>query len=114
MIVQEYLSEGTPLVETSKNMTRELRHTGIRIIITTQGEYVFFFFFFQLGSNTYPFVEPTCVRSVLLDLCGIAIMHRFPAYPGGAVLRSTSQAICLSETLRLLTDSLTSRREKQS
>ena len=47
MIVQEYLSEDTPLVETSKNMTRELRHTGILIIISTQGEY----FFFQLGSK---------------------------------------------------------------
>ena len=42
-------SEGTPLVETLKNMTRELRPTGIRIIISTQGEYVFFFF--QLGSK---------------------------------------------------------------
>lgn len=53
----KYLSEGTPLVNTLMTMTRELRHTGIRIIISTQ--------------------EPTCVPSVLLDLCGVAIMHRF-------------------------------------
>ena len=24
-----------------------------------------------------PFAEPTCIPSVLLDLCGVAIMHRF-------------------------------------
>ncbi|KAF9779993.1 hypothetical protein BJ322DRAFT_1023896 [Thelephora terrestris] len=53
----KYLTEGTPLVNTLMTMTRELRHTGIRIIISTQ--------------------EPTCVPPVLLDLCGVAIMHRF-------------------------------------
>jgi len=53
----KYLSEGTPLVNSLTTMTRELRHTGIRIIISTQ--------------------EPTCVPPVLLDLCGLAIMHRF-------------------------------------
>ena len=56
-------------------MTRELRHTGIRIIISTQGKSTLV----RLGMNVslIHFAEPTCVPSVLLDLCGVAIMHRF-------------------------------------
>jgi hypothetical protein len=74
MITLQYLSEGTPLVKQLMTMTRELRHTGVRIIISTQGKFITFVSF---AMNTYPLVEPTCVPSVLLDLCGVAIMHRF-------------------------------------
>lgn len=56
-------------------MTREMRHIGIRVIISTQGE---------IGERYHPHIslsnlssEPTTVPGVLLDLCGIAILHRF-------------------------------------
>jgi hypothetical protein len=54
-------------------LTRQLRHFGLRIVISTQGKLF----------PTMPvlllttFTEPTTVPAVLLDLCGVAIFHRF-------------------------------------
>lgn len=62
------------MVNTLVRMTRELRHTGMRIIISTQGKYLQRL---DCSPFAYPSPEPTCVPSVLLDLCGVAIMHRF-------------------------------------
>ncbi|KAH8113307.1 P-loop containing nucleoside triphosphate hydrolase protein [Phellopilus nigrolimitatus] len=53
----KYLSANTGLTNALLTLIREQRHKGIRVVVSTQ--------------------EPTIVPPVLIDLCSIAIMHRF-------------------------------------
>jgi len=53
----KYLSDNNDFTKSLKILTREQRHIGIRVIISTQ--------------------EPSTIPSVLLDLCSFAILHRF-------------------------------------
>lgn len=58
------------------SLSRQMRHYGMRVIISSQG--------MGRGLDTREiramnivFVEPTVVPPVLLDLCSVAFMHRF-------------------------------------
>jgi len=53
----KYLSASASLTEALLSLSRQMRHHGMRVIISSQ--------------------EPTVVPPVLLDLCNVAIMHRF-------------------------------------
>jgi len=53
----KYLSASAGLTEALLSLSRQMRHHGMRVIISSQ--------------------EPTVVPPVLLDLCSVALMHRF-------------------------------------
>jgi len=53
----KYLSASAGLTESLLSLSRQMRHYGMRVIISSQ--------------------EPTVVPPVLLDLCSVAFMHRF-------------------------------------
>lgn len=53
----KYLSASVGLTEALLSLSRQMRHHGMRVIISSQ--------------------EPTVVPPVLLDLCSVAFMHRF-------------------------------------
>jgi hypothetical protein len=53
----KYLSSSSSLTDTLLTINREQRHLGMRMIISTQ--------------------EPTVIPDTLLDLCPVAILHRF-------------------------------------
>ena len=83
---QQYLHEGTPLVDSLMTMTRELRHTGIRIVISTQGGLILV----GLGMNVLlthlqnrHVFHPSCLTFVGLPSCTGS-----PAPPGGITFRS--------------------------
>ena len=62
------------LTGTLLELTREQRHLAMRVIISTQGEC-----FILSSSNPSLTIstEPTVIPPTLLDLCTVAIMHRF-------------------------------------
>jgi len=90
MFLQQYLAEGTPLVNSLMTMTRELRHTGIRIIISTQGRLTLVGLCMSLLltrlQNQHVF-HPSCLAFVELPFCTGS-----PALPGGNTFRNISLA----------------------
>ena len=74
LIVFQYLSASAGLREALLALSRQMRHYGMRVIISSQGMW-------RRGLSPAiilkVYIEPTVVPPVLLDLCSVAILHRF-------------------------------------
>ena len=86
----QYLGAGRGVCGLTKellSLVRQLRHQGMRVVISTQGTSLSPSSLlhdiprtFVLNSNplySEPCTEPTVIPPVLLDLCGVLLLHRF-------------------------------------
>ena len=74
----QYLSSeksASGLTKSLLNLIRQQRHLAMRVIISTQGQPIIVLGKSSWINNTE--LEPTVVPPVLLDLCSVAILHRF-------------------------------------
>lgn len=62
------------LTKELSSLVRQQRHLGMRVIISTQGTRLTVW---AVQTCLTPLIEPTVVPPVLLDLCSVAILHRF-------------------------------------
>lgn len=93
----QYLSSNeasSGLTKSLITLIREQRHKGLRVVISTQGERVP-----RRNRDTvtdYKMTEPTVVPPVVLDLCTLAIMHRFSSPTWwNHIMRHTSAEVTL-------------------
>ena len=59
------------------SLTRQQRHLAMRVVISTQGELGSGVISTIISQTVNTYTEPTALPSVLIDLCSIAILHRF-------------------------------------